>query len=880
MAIRSREFVGIAEGIKSHELSTKSKIESLKGTVSNLSSRRFGLNREISSLQAELAAAYEDTDEDGDPDYGLIDSIESQIDSAEDELSGVENELDDANSELSQSEMELAAVMEEKAQTLFEIQERARKTSQNIATVGGMYGAYMGVGNTLQNSMQTSLASLSQAASILDGSVDGSAGGGAKGGQGRTASGGGTSTQSDLSTSALSAFSGGGTDSYFSGGSSPSNFSTNHNSGTTPASTHNFGGSQSINPQKTINFNSGQSGSSSASMAFSDNDGDDSSETPAKTSNYQSSQTTPKADVCFAQIDRNTARRKVPADVANGLNLRNATYAGKGHVTIADRDVIPEANTTYIDSIGNRYRTDALGRTVIAEGYLQTEPATKRNNTAQKNTSGKLADDDSGHFLGHNSGGLDGAINLAAQNKNLNRGEYKSMEKRAEKAMANGNLVYRVVQPVYEDDSKRPAKYIIADTVMDKNGDPVYTSNYVFYNITKEEREKRYSAAADRNVQDTLRQTKRVVASDYDYELSVGALLSKFKKKTVEPSNMAPSKNYKSFDDQRNEFIQRLQSGVQTVPTEVKKTSSNNTDDDYMIRERVRQRDSGYIDRENQRSSDVQRDISSIRDKFAAFLRKESLTKSVETATKDNGIGHSQRTIDNYCKTALNGILSESKQAVRLTDSVEFQDDAKFALGLGGEHMAVGVNGYNNGEKSYVKVGGPHPQKTAIHEHNHQLSCNDVKDKFGYVTEYRRGISIDGRDRQVNEALTEYFTKKMMGSDYPANPDVGYKDNMLRMEKMEKGFGEQTLKEAYYQNKPELLKSRYESVMGKDTWAAFSKAFDESLTQYTPQEVKTIREHYQKYGTIPSTPTGEKRKRAIDYANSCVNRFIAKSKGI
>ena len=130
-------------------------------------------------------------------------------------------------------------------------------------------------------------------------------------------------------------------------------------------------------------------------------------------------------------------------------------------------------------------------------------------------------------------------------------------------------------------------------------------------------------------------------------------------------------------------------------------------------------------------------------------------------------------------------ILPQNKQTVSLTDFVEFQDDDKFALGLGGYERAVGINGYNNGKKSYVKKSGPHPQKTAIHEHNHQLSCNDVKDKFGYITEYRRGISINGRDRQVNEALTEYFTKKMMGAEYPINPNVGYKDNMLRIEKME-----------------------------------------------------------------------------------------------
>lgn len=173
MAIRSRDFVGIAEEIKSHELSTKGKIEQLNGRISELSGRKSSLNGTISYLEAAIAAAYEDTDEDGDPDYGLIASLEAEKGSAENELSGVEQDLDSTGGELEQSENELESVLEEKAQTLFEIQERARTMSKNIALAGGMYGAYSGVGGSLQNSMQTSLSALSQAASILGGSVDG-----------------------------------------------------------------------------------------------------------------------------------------------------------------------------------------------------------------------------------------------------------------------------------------------------------------------------------------------------------------------------------------------------------------------------------------------------------------------------------------------------------------------------------------------------------------------------------------------------------------------------------------------------------------------------------------------------------------------------------
>ncbi len=274
--------------------------------------------------------------------------------------------------------------------------------------------------------------------------------------------------------------------------------------------------------------------------------------------------------------------------------------------------------------------------------------------------------------------------------------------------------------------------------------------------------------------------------------------------------------------------------------------------------------------------------IKDLRNRFAAFLNKQDTTANAQNDIKEvnKDVESAQKMIDDYCNNDLKGVLSDDKKAVRLGDTVEFQDDEAFAKGLGGKERAAGVNGYNNGKKSYVKNSGPHPQKTAIHEHNHQLSCNDSKDSLGNITEYKRGVSINGKDRQVNEALTELFTKKMMGSDYPANPNVGYRDNMLRMEKMESGFGTDVLKEAYYQNKPDLLKSKYESVMGEGSWEPFSKSFDDSLSKYSDQEIFDKREHYRKFGTNLQTATDVKRQNAITYANKCATLFALKSKGV
>lgn len=273
MAVRSRDFVGIAEGIRSHELSTKSQIENLKGRMSELSGRRSSLNSTISYLEAAIAAAYEDTDEDGDPDYGLIASLEAEKSSAENELSGVENDLDSTGNDLENKQNELETVEEEKAQTLFEIQERARKTSNNISLAGGMYGAYAGVGGTLQNSLQTSLSSLTQAAGILGGSVDGSSGGslGGPSSSGNTSSGEVGTSLGDIGsgTGSLLAFTGG-----YSGEALPlsaSQFSTNQDQLSTPATMPNYhSGQGSINTREPQSFSTEQGANEYALSSFGD----------------------------------------------------------------------------------------------------------------------------------------------------------------------------------------------------------------------------------------------------------------------------------------------------------------------------------------------------------------------------------------------------------------------------------------------------------------------------------------------------------------------------------------------------------------------------------------------------------------------------------
>lgn len=173
MHIRAGDFVGRAEGIKKNELSTNERIEILKNSIVEKLDSKRRIENQIDYFESELLAAYEDVDENGEPDYGRIASIEFRINELQNDLYNVEQQLAYEHDEMNRFAKKLEDIKEEKEQTLFEIQERARNKSQNIYNASGMQGAWASMGSSLQDSFQTSLSLLNQAAAILDGTIDG-----------------------------------------------------------------------------------------------------------------------------------------------------------------------------------------------------------------------------------------------------------------------------------------------------------------------------------------------------------------------------------------------------------------------------------------------------------------------------------------------------------------------------------------------------------------------------------------------------------------------------------------------------------------------------------------------------------------------------------
>ncbi|MBP1202853.1 hypothetical protein JOD97_000867 [Duganella sp. 1411] len=109
---------------------------------------------------------------------------------------------------------------------------------------------------------------------------------------------------------------------------------------------------------------------------------------------------------------------------------------------------------------GYKYTLDSKERVTRVEGTLVSNPAQKRNTKAQLGAGGKdrLSTDEGGHFVGRRFDGPLDDFNHFAQNMNLNRGEYKVLENRWQKALENGKEVLIDIKPSYLGDSIRPEK--------------------------------------------------------------------------------------------------------------------------------------------------------------------------------------------------------------------------------------------------------------------------------------------------------------------------------------------------------------------------------------------------------------------------------------
>lgn len=110
-----------------------------------------------------------------------------------------------------------------------------------------------------------------------------------------------------------------------------------------------------------------------------------------------------------------------------------------------------------IEENGYEYTLDSDGRVSEVEGDLRLEIG-ERDLRVQREAGGEFRrnTDDGGHFIGNRFNGPGGDINIFAQDSNLNRGGYKSMENEWARELAKGNDVHVKIDPVYQEGTERP----------------------------------------------------------------------------------------------------------------------------------------------------------------------------------------------------------------------------------------------------------------------------------------------------------------------------------------------------------------------------------------------------------------------------------------
>ena len=77
--------------------------------------------------------------------------------------------------------------------------------------------------------------------------------------------------------------------------------------------------------------------------------------------------------------------------------------------------------------------------------------------------------DDGGHLIGHQLGGVGEGVNLVGQLRGSNRGEYRVLEGQLAELAAQGNVVHVTVRPQYNGSNTRSDFISIEYTV---NGGP------------------------------------------------------------------------------------------------------------------------------------------------------------------------------------------------------------------------------------------------------------------------------------------------------------------------------------------------------------------------------------------------------------------------
>lgn len=167
----------------------------------------------------------------------------------------------------------------------------------------------------------------------------------------------------------------------------------------------------------------------------------------------------------ISQEKEKTEQENPHQEVIDGVTYY---YDDNGDLYRVGNELLP--NSQY-EINGYSYKTDEFGRIVSAEGKLHIKERDGRlpikDSIDDIGKGDQKEGDDRGHLIGDQFDGSNGLENMIPQDADINRNDFKNFENELAKEVKppNNKEVYVKVEPVYEDDSRRPTAIVVTYSI-------------------------------------------------------------------------------------------------------------------------------------------------------------------------------------------------------------------------------------------------------------------------------------------------------------------------------------------------------------------------------------------------------------------------------
>lgn len=184
------------------------------------------------------------------------------------------------------------------------------------------------------------------------------------------------------------------------------------------------------------------------------------------------------------------------SDILRGMEERNPSTGSIAPSATAEDSSLSEAFSDpklfeRNESGEYTYQSNEYGKTAFGSLDLTDHP--QRNSAAQRAAGGVDREpmDDGGHLIGARFRGSGGDENLEAQNRNVNRSDYKQMENEWAKDMKEDSHVYAHIETYHQEGSERPDVFMGYSITENKDGIREWDA-FSFENISHSEQEEFY----------------------------------------------------------------------------------------------------------------------------------------------------------------------------------------------------------------------------------------------------------------------------------------------------------------------------------------------------------------------------------------------------